>query len=427
MSDPIKDATCWLLLKKPWYGTFVSMIRWRENDQCPSMGVCIRRDGTVAGVWNAEFVKRLTRKELATVLMHEADHVIRLHTVRRLDRWPELWNVAADMVINGPKDNPHLVIEGECHLPTFPPTEPGGKPISCVYNKFDPAWTTEEVFNALKKESKICSTCGAVVWSPDGAGEKQGSKSQGQQKGGKKKGKGGQLNPDGTCPTCGSKPSPHGVIVDDHGVWKEGTTPEEARRVVASMVDQANKMAGTVPGHLAEAIKRLEEVKFNPASALREYLGKKAGGRRLCNSRPNRRTTIFGVSGHTSRALCDVTIIVDVSGSIGKQELAEFFGIIERFASRFRKMTLVQFDVGITSVKKYRRGDWHRIKAEGRGGTDLCLAMKQAEERGLVSDVNLVLTDGYLTWPDPKPYPILWALCSTTNVQPKWGKVINWK
>ena len=155
MSDPIKDATCWLLLKKPWYGTFVSMIRWRENDQCPSMGVCIRRDGTVAGVWNAEFVKQLTRKELATVLMHEADHVIRLHTVRRLDRWPELWNVAADMVINGPKDNPHLVIEGECHLPTFPPTEPGGKPISCVYNKFDPAWTTEEVFNALKKEHPV--------------------------------------------------------------------------------------------------------------------------------------------------------------------------------------------------------------------------------------------------------------------------------
>jgi len=43
----------------------------------------------------------------------------------------------------------------------------------------------------------------------------------------------------------------------------------------------------------------------------------------------------------------------------------------------------------------------------------------------LIGDVNVIITDGYLVWPEEKPYPVLWYIVSSSKEAPKWGKVIR--
>ena len=214
-------------------------------------------------------------------------------------------------------------------------------------------------------------------------------------------------------------------MVDDHGTWANSTGNEDdARAVIDGMVEEATKTAGKTPGHLEDAIKALKEVKVNWARELDEWMGKRCGGMRPTYSRPNRRLPRFGIPGKTCRAMANVTVFVDTSGSMGQAELQEAFSHVDRIAYR-SKISLVEFDHGIEHVSKYRRGMWNKIKVHGRGGTSVVKALQEAEERNLIGDANVVITDGYLEWPEEKPYHVLWYIVSSSKEEPKWGKVIR--
>ena len=51
--------------------------------------------------FNPEFVCSITAKELDGVVIHELLHAALRHSSRRGSRAPMLWNVAADIVVNG--------------------------------------------------------------------------------------------------------------------------------------------------------------------------------------------------------------------------------------------------------------------------------------------------------------------------------------
>jgi predicted metal-dependent peptidase len=398
------------------------------------MGVSVISDGTVDSVYNREFVDSLSNEGLACVIIHEIDHIIRLHCIRKMSRIKECWNIAADAIVNGTKDNPNIKIVGKdysekCYLPN-----------SVVwYTAPESNLGTEQYYDWLKKNSTICPTCGAMVihFDPNakndqskGKGQGQNQKGQGQNQGQNQgQGGGGSQNQDDqgqekdehTCPTCGAKPE----MVDDHGMWDNSTANEDdARAIVDGMVAQTCKSAGNAPGHLEEAIKALKEVRTNWMREMNEWMGKKCGGRRNTFSRLNRRLPRFGIPGSTSRAMVDLSVFCDTSGSMGPDEISEAFSNIEKLAYR-SKIRLIEFDHGIEHVSKYRKGDWKKIKIHGRGGTSIVRALKEAEERGLIGDVNVVITDGYLEWPEQKSYPMLWYVVSSSNQMPTWGKVIK--
>ena len=50
---------------------------------------------------NSDYVEKLTPKELDGLILHEVLHAALLHTIRRVDRDPVIWNWAADIVVNG--------------------------------------------------------------------------------------------------------------------------------------------------------------------------------------------------------------------------------------------------------------------------------------------------------------------------------------
>ena len=114
-----------------------------------------------------------------------------------------------------------------------------------------------------------------------------------------------------------------------------------------------------------------------------------------------------------------VAVLIDVSGSIGDEELSEFFqellAIIDSFRGKVEFYAGL-FDVELSGLSKITaRRDIKKIKGQGRGGTSLEKPLVQLF--GQLKDVDLkaivVLTDGYLDFLSPKEFlslPVLWVL-----------------
>ena len=87
-------------------------------------------------VFNPAFAATLTPAEFQAVLLHEVLHCALLHVTRRGSREPELWNIAADIVVNG-----MIAPQADLSLPAGAIREP---PLEQL--------TVEEVYEALLAE-----------------------------------------------------------------------------------------------------------------------------------------------------------------------------------------------------------------------------------------------------------------------------------
>lgn len=233
----------------------------------------------------------------------------------------------------------------------------------------------------------------------------------------------------GNCPNCSCDCGSgiegiDGVLLDDHKIWDTSTADQdEARQMVKDMVGQANQ-AGSTPGHLVEAIKELNDPEVNWKYELKQLIGREVGGKRVTYARRARRHQRFGVPGTSSHASIPLTVLVDTSGSVSSELLKQFFTEIEAISQQF-KIMLVQFDHAIHYCEQYHRGDWSKIGATGRGGTSFDIAINGIIERGVVGRINIILTDGYCSFPPEPDFPVIW--CCSTEVEIPWGQVIKIK
>lgn len=388
--DLLMKARCRLLVTQPFYGSMASLLDWCENNDCKTMGVRMKSGGRVEAQWNAKFVEALGGVEpIMSVIQHELEHVVRLHIVRHGARDGQLSNVASDMCVNGTESNPNIP-----DLPLIPLFDDEGKKIG----EAPPFWfpehesdlshdsTYEEVYEWLdKKREKIfieCAGCSDLSSSPN-----------------KKPNKGQKVI--------------KGTTVDDHKVWEQSEVSEdEARQAVKDMVEQAIKKAGSAPGHLTEAIKKLQDPKVNWKYLLKQFCGRALGGKRKTFARRNRRIDLFGIPGKSNHSTVPLLIGVDVSSSVSSnlKLLEQFFSEIESMSHQF-KVTLVTWDAKVQSIQKYHRGDWKKIPSLGGSGTNVVYFFTWLEEQKLLHNVIIVLTDGEVSsWPEPVSTPVLWAV-----------------
>jgi len=430
----LMNARCKLLTTKPWYGTMCSLIDWKESRQVPTMGVRMMAGGRVECLWSPLFVAAIAANRtdaqnnaLIAVLIHEVEHVVRMHIVRGGTKHPELFNWSCDAVLNGPKERPRIK-----KLPPIPifnkdgehELDAKGKPKygEAVYfpTKNGPPQesSSEEVYKWARENIK-CPKCGrGVDGKGGGGGQKKGKGQKGGGQGDQDKQKGGG------CDACagGMGDFLDGVLIDDHSIWDTSTADsDEARQVVRDMVQQSTS-AGDIPGHLVGAIEALKDPQVNWKSELKQYVGRKLGGKRKTYARRSRRHDTFGVPGKSNHASVPLTLLVDTSGSVSDELIKQFFAEIESMSAKF-KITVVQFDHAIQAIDIYHRGDWRKIKIHGRGGTSFDIAINGIIEHSVVGRVNIILTDGYAGFPEPPPFPVLW--CINTDVEPPWGRKIQ--
>jgi len=426
--DKVMNARCRLMTREPWYGHIAMSMTWIPSgmpwlqEEKRTMGVRIINGCDIQCLWYPPFVDSLTIEELFAVIQHEIEHIVRVHCVRIGHRNPEAWNVAADMTVNGPRTAPRI---GYTDPSTNEVIIPHKGQICWIPDDWPKDETSEHYYAKLeKKGGNCCGNCGRPM-----SGKGKGKGGKGKQKGGG--GGGGQPDPN-ACPQCGQSGDGYsfggvsGQAIDDHSIWNQSDVSEdEARQVVKDMVVQASeKCQGHTPGHLVEAIKALNKPVIRWRELLRHYFGKHVGNQRKTYSRRNRRRDWFGMPGISRHAAANVCVIIDTSGSIGSRELEQFFAEIDMIASRAKVMVL-QWDHAFQGFAMYRRGDWKKFEVHGRGGTDMAAPVEWLCDNNQVADCQVMLTDGYCNWAEPKPFPMITVITTPDTDGPGWGHQVR--
>ena len=338
-------------------------------------------------IYGREFVKSLSEKELAFVVLHEAMHKAYRHltTWRKLyDEEPQLSNAACDYVINLQL----LDIDPEGKLIAMPMKD--GKRMGLYDARFR-GMHTKQVYDILKEEQE------------DGGG-----------------GNGG------------------GEGFDEHDWDGAQGLSEEEKKELAREVDQAlrqgkfahDKIVGKGAGGMSRELGELLEPKINWREVLREYVKSICSGKDASSwRRPNRRFLSSDVYMPTliSERVGHLVIGIDTSGSIGGKELNDFLSEVKSIAEEVmpERVDLLYWDCEVAAHEMYEATNVADIvtstKPAGGGGTSPSCVTRYLKDNAIKPECTIMLTDGYVgsDWGGQWDCPVLWVIVNgNTSVAP---------
>jgi predicted metal-dependent peptidase len=320
-------------------------------------------------LYDPKFVSDLTDDQLKFLVAHECMHPMLEHNFRRQSRNPKKWNMAADYVINQ-----LLVDEG---IGTF---IPGGCLNKALYDAGQ--GVSEQIYTLL----------------PDQPGDGGGGDGIG--------GTGQDLE-------------------DGEGTASEQSQQAAEWKVKVAQAAQAAKMMGKLSAGMA----RLVDSILNPTVDWREVLQKfvvKHKTDQRSFARPNRRFLSQGMymPSRSGERMGPIAFLVDCSGSVGDEELAQMAAEVRTVHEDLRPEALhvVYFDAEVTHYDRFGPDDTVSISFHGGGGTDVRAAFDYLEAEGHADGLacTIVLTDGYTPYPDGSSTPVIWAM--TTDMTAPFGE-----
>ena len=348
-----------------------------------------------------QFIKGLTDKELAFVVLHEAMHDLYMHLTIWLKLYKEnkhLANLACDYVINvelvdlDPREE-YIAI----------PRNKDGSVMGALDVRFR-GMNSKQVFDILKQEG----------------GEGEG-------------GSGGE----------------DGRGFDEHG-WEEANarTDEEKKvieREVQSAIRQglmAAKKAGVGAGGLSLELQDLLAPQVDWREELREFVKATCRAPDVSSwRRPNRRFLAGGGDGMDTympsligETVGHLVVGVDTSGSIGAADIAKFLSEVKSIADDVRpsKIDLLYWDTAVAGHEEYDAstlgGLVNSTKPKGGGGTAPRCVTDWLESKQMVPECTIMLTDGYVggDWGNNWPSPVLWCIVgSGTTIIADTGKTVH--
>lgn len=427
--------------------------------------------------WGVPALEKWTVEELAGVLYHEINHLLRDHANRAeaMAANPMIWNVAADAEIND-----------DIKEENYPIPEDGVFPEKLGLEKNKLA---EEYYNMLMaqkyapEQGNSGNGGGAGISQSDNGGDAASSKAgdadepksggagnnsqapsdrssassahggassqsptspvDGRAGGAKDTSSGAQAHTPAPCAgACGScatgQPAPW-ELPEPGQSGVPGISKAEAelirRKVAEDIRAHAAKDRGNVPGHW----RRWAEEKLNPkidwrrelAALVRRAMADTSGAVDYTYRRPSRRQSVIGnvVLPSLRRPVPDVAVVVDTSGSMGDREvahaLAEIKGILEALGQK-EKITVISCDAQVQEVGKVFRPEQVKRLLVGGGGTDMGVGLQYIENMRPRPQVAIVVTDGYTPWPSHPPagVKVVVALVGDGNA-PEWARVVQ--
>ncbi|MDR3334273.1 MAG: VWA-like domain-containing protein, partial [Treponema sp.] len=345
----------------PFFAEFMFRFHFFETRDIPSTGVnCIR--GNINFYFNPDFIYR-ERDTLEGLIIHEIEHLIRLHRERVLED-PPLFYTAADMLINENiktlKINNTLITlpEGALYLAMIrnPPSIPG----SPALTPYTGEPVTEPVYRWL-----------AALHQDLQPGAVNDTGSDGTDKSGAATGHGSGV---------GMFHSP----IDEHKFLE--TSDEVAESTLGKIIESALIRGwGTMGGTGVYALQALLKPTTIPwTQRLRRLLSPLLYDygpyfEHTWARRNRRNLPLPGIRRLSNK----LVIAVDTSGSLGKQGLQQFFTEIEKIVKDFSQLIVIQWDTCITNVQEtYKRGDWKSISIKGGGGTMVQCVFDWMREQG---------------------------------------------
>lgn len=483
LPEKIQVARLKLMRSYPYISAGLLALVPVETDKVPTMAV----DQHWRLYFNRQTVEGWTEDEIAGVLWHELMHLLSEHhdRARLQNAYHVAWNVATDAEINDDlRQLPDIELPEGCVYPEMLIDKHTQKPQP-------EGQLAETYYDGLDIQVVSCS-CGSGQGNSDGSQSGQDQSSDGQtgsngqdesgqasgqqatdggqsgssepqdgQGGGSECGDGhhhphsgqsssGSNGTDPNCPIHGDNPIPHGSASGmnpgeweaqesdsgDSGPRKVGSAEGEIikRKVASDTEEAASKSRGTVPGFM----ERFARDKLRPQvpwrqvlrGAIRKMLADVAGAVDYVRTRPSRRQSAYGkvVMPALRSPTPEVAFAIDTSGSMGTKELeqalGEVKGVLQGLGIRDITVFAVDHAVGFAS----KIADPSKIKLIGGGGTDMGIAIEQAEKMRPRPDFLVIFTDGYTPWPATPPRGFKVIVVSTTNeTGPEWAKTVHVK
>ena len=391
----IQKARTALLLDHPFFGTLLFRLGGRPSSSIATMAT----DG-VSLFYNPAFVEKLNAAELAGVLAHEVMHPALQHHTRRADRERARWNMACDYAINP------MLLDAGLTLP---------KDV-LIDNRFR-GMSAERIYSLIEEDENEEGSTGQPESQP-------GNGSGGWEDGSV------QNDPCGDEPSAPSTPGGVGQVLDAPEPEAESgpSVSEQARewQIAVEQAETVAKVAGKLPGGAVRAVEVSQAAKVD----WRELLQRAWSDTIPTDyswTRPNRRHVWAGLylPGITSEGVGEIAIAVDCSGSVSSRQLGLFEAEVRSIMAgqRPRLVHVLYFDAAVQKVETYQAGQPVSLSPVGGGGTDFRPCFDWLDERGIVPQTLVFLTDLCGTFPEEvPPYPVLWASTETRRVP--FGQVV---
>jgi predicted metal-dependent peptidase len=403
-SDKMLKAKTQLVKKHPFYASLMYNMKFiaSENDiEMPTMGV--NEYGWL--YWGVDFVKQIGDVEgLMAVIVHEILHVAMLTFQREGNRHHKLWNVSTDIANN------YILAKSRLRLPDDVISKVTGKPMKfyepSVNGQFDCTindikismnvdnMTAEDIYEHIL--DKIKDTDAWKNGGGEGGGGEGGGDGSGQVESDKEdldKHMESGVGPDG-------KPDNSTQNSNGQAISKEFN--EKKWKTALSKAAQAAKAAGN-NGHafLDRFIDELLNPKLNWKAILYNYIVPQIPFDYTMN-RPSRRSYTTGIYlPSTLRENLELTICVDVSGSISEDEYREFIGevigicnVSDNIQARLLFWDTEVDETSIHMITRHNRDMIKKIFPKGGGGTDISAIRRYVEKVGVKSQLFVYLTDG---------------------------------
>jgi predicted metal-dependent peptidase len=189
---------------------------------------------------------------------------------------------------------------------------------------------------------------------------------------------------------------------------------------------QANDSWGSIGGKLRERILANLHPKLDYRAVLRKFRTSiLSQQRRLTRMKPNRRYG-FAYMGSRRDFTTRLLFAIDVSGSMGTEELRQGFSVVNRFFNYgVPAIDVIQFDTEITTDAIAFRRAQREVQLTGRGGTNFGPVLAYLEEHRDY-DGLIVYTDGYAPCPAPpqnRRTRILWLFVSEAHYRSCYPKL----
>ena len=386
--ERLVTARVGLLLRHSFFGNLATRMRLiNADDWCSTAAT----DGRTF-YYNSRFIMMLKTKEVEFLFGHEVLHVVYDHMDRRGTRDPQIWNIADDYAVNADLKR-HKVGQ---FITTVP----------CLYEQKYDGKPAEEIYDDLMKNVQkidINSLIDQMIddhmdSSEDGEGESEGDGD------GNKKGKRPSMSPE-----------------------ERERIRQEVKQAIIAAAQSAE--AGTLP----KGVERLVKQATNPIMPWRELLQvnlTSAIRNDYSWTRPSRRSWHMDaiMPGMTPGEEIDVTIAIDMSGSISNTQAQQFLGEIGGMMNSFDgyKVHVFCFDTDTYNPKDYDNENMDNIEdyePMGGGGTDFDCIFTYLKENAISPKRLIVFTDGYPygSWGDKDYCDTTWIIHGDPNPNPPFG------
>jgi len=322
---------------------------------------------------NPDWWQQLDVAEQATVLVHEATHLLRGHYAR-LSALPQvIANLAGDAEIND-----------DLQLPPWRLPQGAVTPSSF---KSPPQKTAEFYASQLNSDGLADIAASSLVLAGSGA--------DGHQR-------------------------PWELPVDEAAAAETPAIAAQVAVAVRQWGDASQGLRRWADGVLAP--------RPTPTALLRRILSNaltREGDNRACWTRPGRRSAARAPV-LTPRWVTDVPSVVlcaDTSGSMSERELRRALEVIDGVTRALNTPVYVATgDTEVATLQQVRRAT--EVKLVGGGGTDMLALAREAQRKTRVR-VAVVITDGYTPWGERPPFEVVAVVPRNAPSTPHWVRRIE--